>query len=890
MNRIISFSRKTHWFSLLFFISSFFYSNQANAQCAGTDGSKIICDITVVADQSVNLFSLLGGSPVAGGTWVDDLGSGGLNPITGVLNVLAISESGVYTYTYTAPATPGCTDTTSVVTIVLGGYTGIPGKGTECADSSSYNLFKLINTEGGNLPPHTNGNWYDVTNNIAISGYDLNPSSYTITVKTDITFSYSFPAVSAPGIGSCPAPAPINVVLTLYPPLEPGVAAPIQICSSDGFAAYTAVNLYDRLTGEDLGGTWTDISTPSTGELSNPSDTTINVQNIYNNFGAGVYSFEYKLIPVPPICEEKTAVVTVTIEDPVDYSGISLVVNSDICESDIPTATYTAQITQTPVLIPDGTYTVTYNVNGGASATAVVTFTNGVASFSLPSSNFQSVGTFTCTVTNIVASTALGICINTVPQIQDDIVISPIPVTSGTINAQDVCQNNSSNVDLINAINLPDGTYTITYNLSGANVSTTQTQVITITGGVSNFVIPGSLLANAGATAVVITSITNGTTGCRATVSISDSFTVNPIPVVPTLGILVNDVCVGGTVTVNVSGLGALTNVNFQYNLSGANTSTGNLVTVPVTGGIASFSIPLALLPNTGVTSIFITDLTNTGNACGVVVSNVSDAFTINPLPNAPTSVNQTFCETDNATVANLSPNGAQYSWYDSSTGTTPLASTIVLVSGTYYVSEKNLTTGCESLRTPITVTIDAIQAPTLNTDGQNFCGADNPTIQDLSNNTNSGSTVVWYDALTGGTLLAPGTLLTDGATYYGYDSNSSTGCLSKNVLIVTVSLTDCVVSGDFFIPDGFSPNGDGVNDSFHIPDIEFIYPNYKIEIYNRYGTLLFEGDKSKDWDGKNSTKASVLDGIAPNGVYFYIIHFNKDNTPSKQGRLYLNR
>ena len=892
MDRIVPFSRNTYLFSLFFLITSFFFSNAAQAQCAGNDSGKVICDITVVADQTVDLFSLLGGSPTPGGFWVDDLGSGGLDPVTGMLNVLAISQSGVYTYTYSVSSVPGCADNTATVTLVLGGYTGIPGKGSECGDSSSYNLFKLIDTEGSTVFPHTNGNWVDITNGIAITGYDLNPSSYNVTVKTDIQFTYSFGPVDAPGVGTCPATAPITVTLTLYPPLKPGTPTDINICSSDGFAGYTAVNLFNQLTGEDPGGSWKDTSVPVTGELSNPSDVTINVQNIYNNFGAGTYTFEYKLVPVPPICEEKTSVVTVTIEDPVDYSGIALVVNSDICESDIATASYTAQITQTPVLIPNGSYNVTYDVNSGTSVTVPVIFSGGVAVFSIPNTNFQTVGTFTVHVTNIVAATALGICINPVPLIQDDIVISPMPkAPNAVLVAQDVCQNNPSNVDLTNVASLADGMYTITYNLSGANTSGAQTQTITVVGGVSNFVIPGSLLVNAGTTSVAITSITNAVTGCAALVNISDSFMVNPIPVAPSLTILVNDACFGGTVTVNVSGLGTLTNVNFEYDLSGANSSIDNFINVPVTSGTATFVIPQNLLPNTGTTTIFITDLVNTGNSCGTIISNVSDSFIINPLPIAPTAANQTFCETDNATVASLVPSGAQYNWYDSTSSTTPLASSVVLLNGTtYYVTETNTTTGCESSRTAVTVTIDVIPAPVLNTDGQNFCGTDNPTIQNLSNNTNSGSTIIWYDAQTGGNLLSSGTLLTEGMTYYGYDSNSSTGCQSKEVLAVTVSLANCDVTADFFIPDGFSPNGDGKNDSFHIPDIEFIYPDYTIEIYNRYGNLLFKGNKTKDWDGKNSTSSNILDGVAPNGVYFYVINFNKNNTAPKQGRLYLNR
>ncbi|MNE60555.1 hypothetical protein D3C80_1557060 [compost metagenome] len=92
-------------------------------------------------------------------------------------------------------------------------------------------------------------------------------------------------------------------------------------------------------------------------------------------------------------------------------------------------------------------------------------------------------------------------------------------------------------------------------------------------------------------------------------------------------------------------------------------------------------------------------------------------------------------------------------------------------------------------------------------------------------------------------------------------------------------------------IPDGFSPNGDGVNDTFRIPNIEFLFPNYTIEIFNRYGNLMYKGNRNTpNWDGTSNQSGANINGIAPNGVYFYIVNFNKDGKSPKQGRLYLNR
>lgn len=89
-----------------------------------------------------------------------------------------------------------------------------------------------------------------------------------------------------------------------------------------------------------------------------------------------------------------------------------------------------------------------------------------------------------------------------------------------------------------------------------------------------------------------------------------------------------------------------------------------------------------------------------------------------------------------------------------------------------------------------------------------------------------------------------------------------------------------------FFIPDGFSPNNDGRNDTFHIPNIENIFPRFTLEIFNRYGNSLFKGDaQNPAWDG-----SEIGRNTAPNGVYFYIITFNQEGYAPRQGRLYLSR
>lgn len=80
-------------------------------------------------------------------------------------------------------------------------------------------------------------------------------------------------------------------------------------------------------------------------------------------------------------------------------------------------------------------------------------------------------------------------------------------------------------------------------------------------------------------------------------------------------------------------------------------------------------------------------------------------------------------------------------------------------------------------------------------------------------------------------------------------------------------------------IPNFFSPNGDGFNDAFVVSAEG--YKNFRILIYNRWGTLLFEGNSSRiQWDGKTLAGAEV-----PEGNYFYILTMDDGDGTSKENR-----
>jgi gliding motility-associated-like protein len=75
-------------------------------------------------------------------------------------------------------------------------------------------------------------------------------------------------------------------------------------------------------------------------------------------------------------------------------------------------------------------------------------------------------------------------------------------------------------------------------------------------------------------------------------------------------------------------------------------------------------------------------------------------------------------------------------------------------------------------------------------------------------------------------------------------------------------------------IPNYITPNGDGINDVFVIPNFATKYRNAKLMIYNRWGNIVWRsyGSYQNNWSG------SHYDGQPlPDGVYYYMIENEVD-------------
>jgi len=178
--------------------------------------------------------------------------------------------------------------------------------------------------------------------------------------------------------------------------------------------------------------------------------------------------------------------------------------------------------------------------------------------------------------------------------------------------------------------------------------------------------------------------------------------------------------------------------------------------------------------------------------------------------------------------------------------------------SGTY-VDTLAAANGCDSIRT-INLVVNNKPVPDL---GKNniVCIGDSLTL-----NPGIFSQYLWQDGST-----MPTYKVIAGGTYWVRVTDEN-GCTASDT--ITIKKVYCSL---IKIPNTFTPNGDGINDTWDIYALQF-YPDCKVLIYNRWGELVFRSaGYGKSWDGTNNGKK------LPVGTYYYIIGLG-NKTPKITG------
>lgn len=94
---------------------------------------------------------------------------------------------------------------------------------------------------------------------------------------------------------------------------------------------------------------------------------------------------------------------------------------------------------------------------------------------------------------------------------------------------------------------------------------------------------------------------------------------------------------------------------------------------------------------------------------------------------------------------------------------------------------------------------------------------------------------------------------------------SDNVGC--SDTLQIEVVVDPCSFDA-LIIPEGFSPDGDGKNDLFAMPGIEF-FPDNELTIYNEWGTQVFDWlGYTGRWNGYDRPSGKLL----PTGTYYYVL------------------
>jgi len=394
--------------------------------------------------------------------------------------------------------------------------------------------------------------------------------------------------------------------------------------------------------------------------------------------------------------------------------------------------------------------------------------------------------------------------------------------------------------------------------------------------------------------------------------SVNIIITNDTIPVI-TIQPLSQTICEGDSVTFEVTASG--NGLTYQWRLG-----TVNLIdNATISGSTTSqLTIDPAQLTDAGLNYNVIVS-----NSC--LLNDTSDlvALTINALPIALPTSNSPICTGIPINLFAQTVMGGTYAWagplgYTSSAQNPVIATTTLSNAGYYTLIVSDGT--CISLADSVNVVVTDCPADlsvvktasnmepmmgqeivfTIVATNNGPATATDVTVTDLLQSgysfISSTSTQGTYDPTTGiwsiGNMLngASETMtITAIVSQTGFYENTATisGTSTDNNLLNNTSVIE-PLPFHFFIPEGFSPNGDGTNDLFVIRGISH-FPENNIVIYNRWGNKVFEASPYQDnWDGKSTTGLHIGGEELPVGTYFYILDLG-DGSDFYKGTIYLN-
>ena len=130
------------------------------------------------------------------------------------------------------------------------------------------------------------------------------------------------------------------------------------------------------------------------------------------------------------------------------------------------------------------------------------------------------------------------------------------------------------------------------------------------------------------------------------------------------------------------------------------------------------------------------------------------------------------------------------------------------------------------------------------------------------------GSSFVWQpDSLLDHSGVSNPNATVHATTWFYLTVTTPDGCIGMDSVLVTVV-------PEVKVPSGFTPNGDGHNDTW-ILDFAALFPQIDVQVFSRWGEPLFRSiGYAVPWDGKYSGKP------VPMGTYYYVIELHDTRFP----------
>ena len=230
-------------------------------------------------------------------------------------------------------------------------------------------------------------------------------------------------------------------------------------------------------------------------------------------------------------------------------------------------------------------------------------------------------------------------------------------------------------------------------------------------------------------------------------------------------------------------------------------------------------------------------------------------------LPDFTVSVTDAYCDRNDgtATVVGENTNLYNYDWHAENNPNAPF-------NGQLYGGDYILTVDDTVCTLDIPFHIENIPGPTAHFTADPTTFIQGSTVR--YNDQSIGSVVTWeYEFGDGVTEQSPNAihLYQDEGTYWTVLTvTDEHNCIDTAMQLITV-LPDVII----YIPNAFTPNGDGMNDEWAPIISNYGSDFYELIVYSRWGEVMFKSNAPHaTWNGKHNGKE------APVGVYTYVLTY----------------